>query len=197
MIKQLRTLLLLFPAVIISACNDSIKTDSPVHAGQGIMVGEVTATKALIQVRLTKTDQLIDREVPGIKGVVEFTLSESNSDPQIVAAIAEHDHIARIEFSELKPGTQYNCKTRIGSDKESLSDGPTATFKTLPGAESNEIVRFVVVTGMNYGKFHGDDRIDRAIHLRDNNTALAEPYSGPDKELGYPALETILNTKAN
>ena len=195
MIKQFRALLLILPAVIISACNNSVQTDSLMHAGQGIMVGEVTATRALIQVRLTKTDQLIDREVPGIKGVVEFTLSESNSDPQIVAAIAEHDHIARIEFSELKPGTQYNCKTRIGSDKESLSDGPTATFKTLPGAESNETVRFVVVTGMNYGKFHGDDRIDRAIHLRDNNTALAEPYSGPGKELGYPALEAILKQK--
>ena len=48
---------------------------------------------------------------------------------------------------------------------------------------------------MNYAKFHGDRRIDRAQHLIENNTALPKPYSGPDKHLGYPALETILKFK--
>jgi len=195
MTQSLRSLILILPAFIIAACNDSSNSDSSIHAGQGIMVGEVTPTRALVQVRLTKTNQLTDRDVPGLEGVVEFTLSESSSEPQIVAAISKHDHIARIEFSNLKPETEYHCSTRIGSDKSNLIDGPSATFKTLPGADSSAAVRFVVVTGMNYGKFHGDDRIDRAVHMRDNNTALPEPYTGPDKDLGYPALESILKQK--
>jgi len=33
---------------------------------------------------------------------------------------------------------------------------------------------------MNYAKFHGDNRIDRKIHLAHNNTELPEPYAGPD-----------------
>ena len=48
---------------------------------------------------------------------------------------------------------------------------------------------------MNYGKFHGDDRIDKKVHLLHNNTKLPEPYSGPDKHLGYPALVSILKVK--
>jgi len=192
---SLRTILILLPVFIFTACSDSTKLEFLPQAGQGIMVGEVTSNRALIQVRLTQTGQLVERDVAGFEGIVEFTLNESNREPQIVAATSDHDFIARVEFSELKPGTQYQCKTRIGADKDSLIDGPTATFETLPGAESNDAVRFVVVTGMNYGKFHGDDRIDRAVHLRDNNTALPDPYSGPDKNLGYPALETILKQK--
>ncbi len=48
---------------------------------------------------------------------------------------------------------------------------------------------------MNYAKFHGDDRIDRKQHLLENNTALPKPYSGKDKDLGYPALKSILELK--
>lgn len=44
---------------------------------------------------------------------------------------------------------------------------------------------------MNHAKFHGDNRIDRDIHLLHNATELPDPYSGPDKHLGYPGLETI------
>ncbi len=45
---------------------------------------------------------------------------------------------------------------------------------------------------MNYAKFHGSDQIDRARHLEHNNAELPGPYSGPDKQLGYPALAAIL-----
>ena len=48
---------------------------------------------------------------------------------------------------------------------------------------------------MNYAKFHGDNRIDRKIHLLHNNTKLPSPYAGPDKHLGYPALASILAKK--
>ncbi|MFK5923634.1 MAG: alkaline phosphatase D family protein [Verrucomicrobiota bacterium] len=163
--------------------------------GQGIMVGEVTANTALLQVRLTKSDQLTDHDLPGQGGIVEFTISGDKKQTLIAKAEASHDFIARVQFDQLKAGTPYQCKTRIGVDKDHLSDGPTATFKTLPGADSDQAVRFVVVTGMNYAKFHGDHRIDKAEHLLENNTKLPDAYTGADKDLGYPALAAILKAK--
>ncbi|MFI4848272.1 MAG: alkaline phosphatase D family protein [Gimesia chilikensis] len=172
-------------------------------AGMGIMVGELTPDSALVQVRLTETDKLVDRDVKGAAGVVRFTLlpvaakggAEIKDNPQTVEAVADHDFIARAAFTGLTPGTKYECKTEIGKTAEHLHAGPVAHFETLPGPTLAEPVKFVVVTGMNYAKFHGDDRIDKKQHLIENNTNLPQPYSGPDKHLGYPALETILKLK--
>ena len=162
------------------------------------MVGEVTESSALVQVRLTLGDQLVDRDLPGVGGVVEFVLRTGVSDAaetKLVRAEAENDFIARAAFENLSPGVEYRCVTRIGADEDSLEEGPVAFFKTLQGTDSADPVRMVVVTGMNYAKFHGDDRIDREQHLLENNTKLAEPYSGPDKHLGYPTLVAILKAR--
>lgn len=164
--------------------------------GQGIMVGEVSDTSAIVQVRLTKTDELVDRDLPGTPGRVQFILrsdSRGSTKASVTAAAAkaEKDFIARAVFKGLRPGTRYICRTFIGPDDKTSNPGPVARFRTLPGEDSSAPVRFVVVTGMNYAKFHGDDRIDRKEHLVENNTELPPPYQGEDKHLGYPALETI------
>ncbi len=170
------------------------------RAGMGIMVGEVTSTSALAQVRLTQTDQLVKGDVLGAAGVVRFDLESEGGKKlgaQTVEVNASRDFIARAEFTSLKPATRYTVRTQIGTSAKQLRPGPTARFHTHPGATSSDPVRFVVVTGMNYAKFHGDGRIDRKTHLLHNNTELPRPYSGPDKHLGYPALDTILRLKPN
>ncbi len=162
------------------------------------MVGEVTPTSALVQVRLTEFDHLVEGDSPGLPGVVEFTIQpvgHGNSSTQSHQAAEEHDFIARTAFQGLAAATDYVCTTRIGRDRDSLRRGPTARFRTLPGAANATPVDFVVVTGMNYAKFHGDPRIDKQQHLIQNNTALPAPYNGPDKPLGYPSLESILRLK--
>jgi len=171
------------------------------------MVGEVTPTSVHMQVRLSEGMQLRDRELAGVSGTVLFSLKEfeSKGDPasKLVEASADRDFIARASFDNLKPGTHYICKTSLAPKSVTTTseeprhlagkeNGPTATFKTLPGRGKSVPAKFVVVTGMNYAKFHGDNRIDRAQHLLENNTDLPKSYSGPDKELGYPALESIL-----
>lgn len=161
-------------------------------AGMGVMVGEVTSDSAFVQVRLTQSVGLIDGDVHGAKGVVEFRLEPGRRGAQVVKAEAGGDFIARVKFEGLVAGRRYKCYTRFGVDAEHLEDGPVAQFRTLPGAGSDAGVKMVVVTGMNYAKFHGDHRIDREQHLLENNTELAPPYMGDDKQLGYPALEAIL-----
>jgi arylsulfatase A-like enzyme/phosphodiesterase/alkaline phosphatase D-like protein len=165
------------------------------QAGMGIMVGEVTSESALAQVRLTQTDRLVDRDVPGASGMVRFVLlsDETETAVQTVQATPDRDFIARASLTNLKPGMQYVVRTQIGADPQSSRPGPEATFRTNPGATSSAPARFVVVTGMNYAKFHGDNRIDGKIHLAHNNTALPPKYAGPDKHLGYPALASILS----
>ena len=92
-------------------------------AGMGIMVGEVTPHTALVQVRLTKTNKLLNGDVPGVAGIVEFVLSEAGASSdrlgvtQFAEAKANHDFIARAAFENLKPGTRYRCTTRIGADR--------------------------------------------------------------------------------
>lgn len=179
----------------------TIITTQP-KAGMGIMVGEVTSTSAMIQVRLTETDQLVKRDLKGMLGMVEFEIQEiisknekGDSSGTLTYSLAENDYIVRTHYDHMRPNTKYICKTRIGQDKDHLKPGPTATFKTLPGKKLSAPVQFVVVTGMNYAKFHGDDRIDRKQHLLENNTKLPKPYAGKDKHLGYPALKSILDLK--
>ena len=184
-----------------------------VHAGQGIMVGEVSADSAIVQLRLTKSEQLVDGDVAGVAGVVRFQaeLIEQNPSkkpgPQQpvpmqmrrvrtgdLPTTADRDFIVRQLFW-LAPDAEYRVRSWIGTSSDDLREGPTATFRTLPGKDSDASTRFVVVTGMNYSKFHGDDRIDKDIHLKNNNTELPDPYPGPDKHLGYPALATMLKLK--
>jgi len=194
------------PATVVDTGEEGAipnETDSQLPmAGMGIMVGEVTPDSALVQVRLTETDKLVDRDVKGMSGVVKFTLTGVPGEKttfetmsHVVKAVADHDFIARALFADLPAGSEFECKTEIGKSADDLHAGPTARFKTLPGASLAEPVEFVVVTGMNYAKFHGDDRIDQKQHLEENNTKLPQPYAGPDKHLGYPALETILKLK--
>ncbi|GAB4136586.1 MAG: alkaline phosphatase D family protein [Planctomycetaceae bacterium] len=197
MIRSLsRSFACLLALIVLS---QTVRADFLPKAGQGMMVGEVTSTSAVIQVRLTTTDKLVKGDVPGTAGFVEFILTSNQAASpatiQIVKATAEHDFIARAVFRNLKPGARYYCMTLIGRNLASLGRGPTATFKTLPGKSLAREVRFVVVTGMNYAKFHGDNRIDKKIHKLHNNTALPKPYSGPDKHLGYPGLASILKKR--
>jgi alkaline phosphatase D len=187
-------------------------------AGMGIMVGGVTSDSALVQVRLTETDYLRDGDVKGIHGIVNFRLLPDHSQETAEAshrpgetakwstigtlAREKNDFIARVRFTHLRPGTRYICTTQISGMRYSgvkeddpdlvLRPGPVAQFRTLPGKDSAAATKFVVVTGMNYGKFHGDGRIDQKLHLLHNNTELPAPYDGPDKALGYPGLASIL-----
>tara|TARA_B100001093_G_scaffold153114_2_gene145919 strand:- start:1230 stop:1580 length:351 start_codon:yes stop_codon:yes gene_type:complete len=90
-------------------------------AGMGILIGEATENSAIGQVRLTLTNRLVDNDVEGSPGLVEFSLapSDGSSPPTriLAKAEAENDYIARVYWEDLSPGTQYRCETRIGSNE--------------------------------------------------------------------------------
>ncbi len=185
---------------VLSVAFSSVYAEPAIEpkAGQGIMIGEVTENSAIIQVRVTTSMQLIEGDLPGTDGIVKFRITPVSKREKVRAieleapAICEHDFIARVVVRNLLPDQRYRCQTTILKNNQNYP-GPTAEFKTLPGANKAARARFVVVTGMNYAKFHGDNRINKKQHLIQNNTKLPKAYQGADKELGYPALETILS----
>lgn len=83
------------------------------YAALGVMVGEVTAESALVQVRLAGADRLVDGDLPGAEGVVEFSLKPAEAGEaaeattQLIEAKPERDFIARAHFTGLKPGARY------------------------------------------------------------------------------------------
>ncbi len=158
--------------------------DEPIAitAGQGEMSGEVTATSVILQSRLTTGSGLVDGDLPGAEGIARFEVDTSPAftSPILTAwlkATPEYDFIVKAKVEGLSPGTLYHYRLRHGPNQEHTRTGATRRFRTHPGPEAAEEVSFVVVTGMNYWGFH---------HRPDFS------YTGPDKALGYPALETIL-----
>lgn len=158
-----------------------------------IMIGELKDQSAVIQLRINEPGFFEGRE-----GEVDFELRKVRNGVEASSksypAKAVKDYIAKVLFQDLEANTEYICNTKLSVEGREVY-GPVARFKTLPGKLSSAKAEIVVVTGMNYAKFHGDDRIDKEQHLRENRTVLPEPYKGVDKALGYPALETIRSFK--
>ena len=144
------------------------------------MSGEVTATSAIVQTRAE----------PGTAGRFKLMPADPRADAffgEHRTAVAERDGVVRERFAGLLSDTTY----RYRWEPDDGEPGRTGTFRTLPGADSAEPVSFVVVTGLNYAKFHGSSAIDRAKHLEQNNTELPAPAPAAERKLGYPMLEAI------
>jgi alkaline phosphatase/alkaline phosphatase D len=149
------------------------------------MAGEVTSHSVILQSRLTELNKVAGQELAGMEGVARFEVDASPdfSTPMTtkwLAATAAGDYVVKARVDGLEAGTLYHYQLVCGPSEARTERGPVRTFKTLPGAESATEASFVVVTGMNYFQFH--DNPNRA-------------YKGPDKDLGYPALVTILEMK--
>ena len=161
-----------------------------IYHAQGEMAGELTDHSVILQTRLTSSAGLLNGDVPGKIGIARMVLDKDStfvdpiytdwqsSDPVL-------DYILKWTIDTLQPGSGYYYRLEFGTRRKSTSFGPVNSFTTLPGENSEEPVSFVVVTGMNYAKFHFGPH---------GNPDLSEPgaYAGEDKPLGYPALASIL-----
>lgn len=159
-----------------------------IHLGQGTMSGEVTASTALVQTRLTATTELDENgDMPGIKGVVGFKWSEHSSlseaqDTPLIPASPHHDFIVRAELTDLKPNTRYFYRAVYGPDASSTQEGPVNSFKTHPGPQIDTEVRFIVGSCINYIKF---------MHGKVGNAGPYITATPEDKRLGFPAFSAM------
>lgn len=150
-----------------------------------VMVGEISADSALLQVRATPSDFNRAKNANGGARAVSLVLVEEDLSPALHAGemktpstvpLAENDFIVKWRFVRLEANTVYRWQVYFGSD--SISAGNTGTFRTLPGAHQGPALNFVVLNCMNQ-------------HYFLNGGQGRPAYQGEDKEEGFPGLEAI------
>ena len=165
--------------------------DFPIGLAQGVMVGEVRTDSAILQSRLTSTSTLVDRRwsgIIGVEGVARFELSiqpdfRDSIQTEWLKSLPENDYIVKLRVADLRPDTRYHYRLSYGPKQDQLRQSMPGSFRTLAGRNGTGPFSIAVVTGMNYTAFH---------HTGNSHML---PYRGPDKELGYPALASILSLK--
>jgi alkaline phosphatase D len=150
----------------------------PVHMANGIKIGEVTSSSAIVWVRLTrnadrkingkpfpknnskkrvslKYDNLdaMEGAVPGSGGEVRIVLSGggSTNDSGWVRVKSQNDFIYQKRFSNLHPATQ--CRVTAegrGLDSETADCKVEGAFGTAATEETASKIIFTVVTGQDY-----------------------------------------------
>ena len=173
----------------MSASSDWAAAAPEVAHLQGEMVGEVTSESAILQSRLTLPYLDEHGDALPASGIARFEISEDAefADPATTEwfpTTPERDGIVKTKITRLLPATTYYYRLVFGSDREHVRAGPIRSFRThyMPDARARH--SFVVVTGMNYHAFHFSKGGSSAPHL--------QAYAGPDRQLGYPALASIL-----
>ena len=175
-------LTLVFSGAFVLAGGCAQEVEFPITNGQGEIAGEVTTNSVILQSRLTRTRGWVDGDLPGAPGVARFEISTNQNFSGAIStewfkASAEHDFIVKTRVDGLDPGTSYFYRLIYGPNGDNVMTGPTRSFATHVGADATTETSFMVVTGMNYFEFfHSPTRA----------------YTGPDKELGYLALASML-----
>ena len=179
--------LLVLSSLVVAGTGRGQEARFPLQLAQGIMAGEVTQTSVILQSRLTAVRSRVDSRWSGViggSGVGRFEVSTTQDfrDPFYtgwLTAAPEYDYIVKTKLTGLQPGTRYFYRLSYGPAAASLRSSRTGTFRTHSPSQAADPVRFAIVTGMSYSRFHS---LGSAFH---------PPYTGPDKALGYRALETI------
>jgi len=166
---------------------DAQRPDFRVNLRQGVMAGETTPTSVILQSRLTDSNPLQNPVWEGVRGISGWARFEISPNEDFSAArltewmeaVPARDFIVKTRVTNLESGTRYHYRLHYGQTKDDTRVSDAAAFRTLAGAEGEGEYSLAVVTGMNYSFFHytGNGRFP--------------PYSGPDKELGYPTLASI------
>jgi alkaline phosphatase D len=187
--KWIFTALMIFFLILLNACQQK-KTNQGIYLGQGIMSGEVTKNSVILQARLTKSDTLINGDLPGTDGIGFFEISTTLDfkdalETEVLSANYENDFILKTKVTGLEAGRKYHYRLKYGPSDDELIKSKTGRFYTLQGAGGEKDVSFIVVTGMNYARhFYGRS---------DGHRKSWSGYNGLDRELGFPALKTILD----
>ena len=167
--------------ILLSSCTEHVTTgEMTIGHLMGEMAGEVTATRAILQSRLTHHTMDTTGVVPGQAGIARFEVAtDSNFTESFytewLTAGPTSDYIVKTVVEGLESARRYYYRLEWGVSQAETMRGERRTFRTLSGEGLSAETRFVVVTGMHYGRFRLSERGQQA-----------------DAHLGYPALVSIL-----
>jgi alkaline phosphatase D len=154
-------MLRILPAVaaLLAAGLPAVAADAPPYLGNGVKVGEVTDTTAIIWARLTRTTECAapDFVQPGMDGYARLTcyradLGEGDSAayPQLHAEPA-NDHVVQFKLKDLQPGREYRFYiTTTDKPNGGVKSMFRGRFRTAPASDQPARVVFTVTTGHRY-----------------------------------------------
>lgn len=157
-----------------------------IFLAQGLMSGEVTHESVFLQTRFTAVPAITEGKVPGVAGVGRF---EYSTDPRFgnsqfsewQEVHENNDFILRAAITGLKPRTSYHFRAIYGTDRGEGKMSDVAEFRTSPSARQSASIHFVLTSCLNYAFFQ--------------DTSKPQHASKQDRELGYPALVSILQQR--
>ncbi|MGC9343722.1 MAG: alkaline phosphatase D family protein [Bacteroidales bacterium] len=145
------TLIVTFLLLLISCGTEEV--DSPYF----LYASEPTQSSIILFARINNSDTLVNYDIQGVPADIYFEITEDTSrkilhiDPLI--AMKTEDFTVRHEFTGLEPGTQYFYRIKYLLKENHRGHSVWQSFKTLPSADSNEDISFVMVTGSNFYRF--------------------------------------------
>ena len=160
-IKRLALAILGFAIVLLFAPNVELLAQQPGFQN-GVKIGEVTPTSAIIWTRLTSKGKpvhsselnTIGPEVPGLEGIIKLTIWSKNSERKDSSTLigdvdASSDFTYQFKITDLQPGTKYGFRLSGGNGKtEDVS--LEGSFTTAPDPGKSTKTRFAVITGQGY-----------------------------------------------
>ena len=159
------------------------------------IAGNVSQNSVILQARLGTTDSVVvDGDVPGMEGWGYFQVATDSafSDARRTSwmpATPDNDYILKTKVEELSPGTRYYYRVLAGPDSTNVTAARTATFRTLPPADSRSPTEFVMMSCPNFEKYYG-------IGEKSTQRGAAQwtqPATGVDRRLGMPGFEVVLD----
>jgi len=137
----------------------------PEHA-QGEMAGHMTTNSVILQSRLTLTNQAFNNDYMGCPGWACFEYTDTlpltrrgektgaGKRTEWMEAKAENDYIVKTRVEDLESNTAYYYRLLYGVTTDTFRTGTWCEFNTLPGGEVSRELSLVIMTCMNYAKFH-------------------------------------------
>ncbi len=109
----------------------------PEHS-QGEMVGHMTENSAILQTRLTLTNQAFNHDYIGCPGWACFEYTDKPNRTKTtktawMEAKPGNDYIVKVKLEGLNPNSNYYYRLLYGLDTENYRTGHWCEFKTLPG----------------------------------------------------------------
>lgn len=139
--------------------------------GNGIKVGEVQQSSAVIWVRLTAVKRgnpsSIEDAAPGASGQVFLTYSRKAVDEPVISkgpfsVDASADYTVQISLDNLSPGQDYAFTVHAHNTDGNRTDSLRGVFRTAYAAENTTDVRLAVVTCQGIGTVDDEEHGHRA-----------------------------------
>lgn len=167
--KYIRTQLTLIGLIL---CHTTVSAQ---HFANGLKVGEVTSSTAVLWTRLTenpgplrddytwnvipkkgeKLTSPLPGETPGVVGEVEVSYKHADQEEWTtqpwVSVTGETDYTHRTQFTELEAGSRYELRIRSRKNQTAVEFNTLkGSFVTAPRSDQSENISFNIITCQGY-----------------------------------------------